>query len=100
MCLTQYAGDAEEVAAFVALCRAAGSDVPVLPGVPLVVDREGAELLASFHAAKLPSGFIDRLFAARDVRGGHPPRRRLRAGADRHGRGRRRGHRRRCPTRG
>lgn len=68
MCLTQYAGDAEEVAAFVALCRAAGSDVPVLPGVPLVVDREGAELLASFHAAKLPSGFIDRLFAARDVR--------------------------------
>lgn len=68
MCLTQYAGDAEEVAAFVALCRAAGSDVPVLPGVPLVVDREGAELLASFHAAKLPSGFIGRLFAARDVR--------------------------------
>lgn len=68
LCLTQYAGDADEVAAFVALCRAAGSTAPVLPGVPLVVDREGAELLASFHAAKLPAGFIDRLFAARDVR--------------------------------
>ncbi|RLK47375.1 methylenetetrahydrofolate reductase C-terminal domain-containing protein [Microbacterium telephonicum] len=68
MCLTQYAGDAEEVAAFVALCRRAGATAPVLPGVPLVVDREGARLLASFHAAKLPSGFIDRLFAARDVR--------------------------------
>lgn len=68
LCLTQYAGDAEEVTAFVELCRAAGADVPVLPGVPLVVDREGAQLLASFHAAKLPSGFLDRLFAARDVR--------------------------------
>jgi len=67
-CLTQYAGDVDEVVDFVRLCRAAGATVPVLPGVPLVVDREGAELLASFHAAKLPTGFIDRLFAARDVR--------------------------------
>lgn len=68
LCLTQYAGDAEEVAAFVALCRAAGATAPVLAGVPLVVDRDGAALLASFHAAKLPRGFIERLFAARDVR--------------------------------
>ncbi|MDQ1128942.1 methylenetetrahydrofolate reductase C-terminal domain-containing protein [Microbacterium sp. SORGH_AS_0888] len=68
MCLTQYAGDADEVAAFVELCRAAGASAPVLPGVPLVVDRDGAALLASFHAAKLPVGFIDRLFSARDIR--------------------------------
>lgn len=68
LCLTQYAGDAEEVGAFVALCRAAGATTPVLAGVPLVVDRDGAALLASFHAAKLPSGFVDRLFAARDIR--------------------------------
>lgn len=67
-CLTQYAGEVDEVADFVRLCRAASSTVPVLPGVPLVVDREGAQLLASFHAAKLPAGFLDRLFAARDVR--------------------------------
>ncbi|MGB4776927.1 methylenetetrahydrofolate reductase C-terminal domain-containing protein [Microbacterium sp.] len=67
-CLTQYAGDAEEVAAFVAQCRAAGATTPVLPGVPLVIDRDGAALLASFHAAILPRGFIDRLFAARDPR--------------------------------
>jgi hypothetical protein len=32
------------------------------------VDREGAELLASFHAATLPTGYVDRLLAARDVR--------------------------------
>ncbi|WP_292857198.1 methylenetetrahydrofolate reductase C-terminal domain-containing protein [Microbacterium sp.] len=68
LCLTQYAGDADEVADFIALCRAAGASVPVLPGVPLVVDQNGAALLASFHAAKLPRGFVERLFAARDVR--------------------------------
>lgn len=68
LCLTQYAGDADELAEFVAQCRSAGATAPVLPGVPLVVDREGAALLASFHAAKLPTGFIDALFAARDVR--------------------------------
>lgn len=68
MCLTQYCGDAEDVEAFIARCRAAGSNVPVLPGVPLVVDREGAELLASFHAATLPTGYVERLLAARDVR--------------------------------
>lgn len=67
-CLTQYAGEVDEVADFVGLCRAAGATAPILPGVPLVVDRAGAELLASFHAAKVPAGFVDRLFAARDVR--------------------------------
>ncbi|MFT4210536.1 MAG: methylenetetrahydrofolate reductase C-terminal domain-containing protein, partial [Microbacterium sp.] len=68
LCLTQYCGDAADVADFVALCREAGATAPVLPGVPLVVDRAGAQLLASFHAAKLPTGYVERLFAARDVR--------------------------------
>ncbi|MEV7693110.1 methylenetetrahydrofolate reductase C-terminal domain-containing protein [Microbacterium sp. NPDC089189] len=67
-CLTQYCGDVADVAAFVRRCAEAGADVPVLPGVPLVVDREGAEMLASFHAATLPTGYLDRLFSARDVR--------------------------------
>ncbi|MEV8267673.1 methylenetetrahydrofolate reductase C-terminal domain-containing protein [Microbacterium sp. NPDC076911] len=68
LCWTQYCGDAEDVTTFIDLCRAAGATVPVLPGIPLVVDRDGAELLASFHAAKLPSGLVDRLLSARDVR--------------------------------
>ncbi|MFT4307538.1 MAG: methylenetetrahydrofolate reductase C-terminal domain-containing protein [Microbacterium sp.] len=68
LCLTQYCGDAAEAADFVALCRQAGASTPVLPGIPLVVDRAGAQLLASFHAAKLPTGYLDRLFSARDVR--------------------------------
>jgi methylenetetrahydrofolate reductase (NADPH) len=70
LCLTQYAGDAAEIAAFVAACRAAGSDVPVLPGVPLVIDREGLELIASFPAAALPAGFAAELDVARDLRAG------------------------------
>ncbi len=68
LCLTQYCGDAGDVDEFVAACRDAGASVPVLPGVPLVVDRDGAEVLASFHAAKLPTGYVERLFAASDVR--------------------------------
>ncbi|MBA8817492.1 5,10-methylenetetrahydrofolate reductase [Microbacterium halimionae] len=68
MCWPQYCGDVSDVEAFIATCGDAGADVPVLPGVPLVVDREGAILLASFHAAKLPTGFISRLLNAKDVR--------------------------------
>lgn len=68
LCLTQYCGDAADVEMFVHRCRDAGTDVPILPGVPLVVDRDGAELLASFHAATLPTGYVERLLAAHDVR--------------------------------
>lgn len=68
LCLPQYAGDAAEVAAFVALCREAGADMPILPGVPLVIDREGLDLIASFAAAALPTGFVDALSSARDLR--------------------------------
>ncbi|WP_409048180.1 methylenetetrahydrofolate reductase C-terminal domain-containing protein [Microbacterium sp. HA-8] len=68
LCLTQYCGDAEHVASFIERGRQAGTVAPVLPGVPLVVDRAGAELLASFHAATLPTGYVHALFAARDVR--------------------------------
>lgn len=68
LCLTQYAGDAEDLAAFLARCRAAGADLPVLPGVPLVIDPEGLDLVASFPAAALPAGFAAELAAARDLR--------------------------------
>lgn len=68
LCLTQYCGDASDVAQFIADVRAAGSDAPVLPGVPVVVDRFGAEMLAGFHSAKLPTGYVQALFDAVDVR--------------------------------
>jgi methylenetetrahydrofolate reductase (NADPH) len=67
-CFPQYAGDAADLAAFVARCRAAGASVPVLPGVPLVIDREGLDLIASFAAAALPTGFVAARASARDLR--------------------------------
>lgn len=68
LCLPQYAGDAADVAAFVSRCRAAGARVPILPGVPLVVDHEGLDLISSFTAAALPSGYVDALTRSRDLR--------------------------------
>jgi 5,10-methylenetetrahydrofolate reductase len=62
--MLQYCGDAADVAAFAAAARAAGVDVPLLPGVPVVVDEEGAELVASFAAAVLPAGYLDTVRAA------------------------------------
>lgn len=67
-CLLQYAGSPADLGAFLERCREAGADVPILPGVPLVIDREGAELIASFPAAALPTGFAQALLEADDVR--------------------------------
>ena len=62
--MLQYCGEAADVAAFAAAARAAGVDVPLLPGVPVVVDEEGAELVASFAAAVLPAGYLETVRAA------------------------------------
>jgi len=59
--MLQYCGGAAEVAAFAANCP-----VPVLPGVPMIVDREGARLLRSFAAAVLPEGFTETILDAAD----------------------------------
>ena len=64
--MLQYCGEAADVAAFAAAVRAAGVDVPLLPGVPVVVDREGAELVASFAAAVLPAGYLQAVLRAAD----------------------------------
>ena len=64
--LPQYCGDPSDVAAFVAAVRAAGAAIPVLPGVPVVIDKVGAALLASFAAAVLPTGYAETVLAADD----------------------------------
>lgn len=67
LCMTQYCGEVDDVRRFVeAASTAHGSPVPVLPGVPLLVDRVGAQLLADFAAAVLPVGYVDRVLEARD----------------------------------
>lgn len=64
--LPQYCGDPADVAAFIAAVRAAGAPVPVLPGVPVVIDKVGAQLLASFAGAVLPTGFAETVLDADD----------------------------------
>jgi methylenetetrahydrofolate reductase (NADPH) len=66
LAMLQYCGEASDVAAFAAAVRATGVDLPLLPGVPVVVDRAGAELLASFAGAVLPGGFLESVLAAAD----------------------------------
>jgi methylenetetrahydrofolate reductase (NADPH) len=64
--MLQQCGAASDVARFVAGLHAVGAPVPVLAGVPVIVDREGAELLASFASAVLPPGFVETVLAAAD----------------------------------
>lgn len=66
LCLPQYCGDVDDVRRFVDDARRAGADVPFLPGVPVVIDRQGALQLASFAAAVLPTGYVEGILAARD----------------------------------
>jgi methylenetetrahydrofolate reductase (NADPH) len=66
LAMLQYCGEPADVAAFAAAVRATGAAMPLLPGVPVVVDREGAELLASFAGAALPAGFVESILTAGD----------------------------------
>ncbi|RFA09918.1 hypothetical protein B7R54_12425 [Subtercola boreus] len=65
-CLPQYAGETSDLARYIDEVRAGGVDIPFVAGVPVVIDRIGAELLASFAAAILPAGFIEGILDARD----------------------------------
>jgi methylenetetrahydrofolate reductase (NADPH) len=65
-CFPQYSGGASDTDRYINEVRAAGVDIPFIAGVPVVIDRVGAELLASFAAAILPDGFIDGILSATD----------------------------------
>ncbi|MFT4306477.1 MAG: methylenetetrahydrofolate reductase C-terminal domain-containing protein [Microbacterium sp.] len=64
--LLQYAGEARQVAEFVEEVHALGARVPFLPGVPVVIDHDGARLLGTFESAVLPAGYVERILDARD----------------------------------
>jgi methylenetetrahydrofolate reductase (NADPH) len=67
LCLLQYCGEVDDVARFVDACaEAVGGPVPTLPGVPLLMDRVGAQLFADFAAAVLPRGYVEAVLTARD----------------------------------
>lgn len=66
VCFVNHAGGAAPVAAFVDSARQLGATMMFIPCVPIVVDRESAELLQSFTTLVLPEGYLDRILAARD----------------------------------
>lgn len=66
LCMLQYAGEVADVGAFVAHVGAVAPGVGVLPGLPVLTDVSGAQLLSSFASAVLPAGYAERVLAADD----------------------------------
>lgn len=68
ICFVNHCGGAEPVAEFIAAARALGVTLGFIPCIPVVVDRDSAELLASFTTLVLPPGYLEGILAASDVR--------------------------------
>jgi 5,10-methylenetetrahydrofolate reductase len=66
LCLPQYSGEVSELADFIAETREAGGTMPFFPGVPVVIDHDGARVLASFAAAILPKGYVESILESSD----------------------------------
>jgi 5,10-methylenetetrahydrofolate reductase len=68
ICFVNHAGGVEPVREFIAASRALGVTLGFIPCIPIVVDRESAELLRTFTTLVLPPGYLDGILAASDVR--------------------------------
>jgi 5,10-methylenetetrahydrofolate reductase len=66
VCFVNHAGGAAPVASFVARAQDLGATMAFIPCVPIVVDRESAELLRTFTTLVLPEGYLERILAATD----------------------------------
>jgi hypothetical protein len=71
ICFVNHAGGVEPVRAFIEASRSLGVTVGFIPCIPVVIDRESAELLKSFTTLVLPPGYLKGILAsesAADVR--------------------------------
>jgi 5,10-methylenetetrahydrofolate reductase len=66
VCFVNHAGGTAPVAEFIDRAQQLGATMAFIPCVPIVVDRESAELLASFTTLVLPEGYLERILAASD----------------------------------
>ncbi len=66
ICFVNHAGGVAPVAEFVDRAQQLGTTMQFIPCVPIVVDRESAELLRTFTTLVLPPGYIDRILDASD----------------------------------
>ncbi|MCU1578403.1 MAG: hypothetical protein JWP19_607, partial [Rhodoglobus sp.] len=67
ICFVNHAGGAAPVASFIARAQDLGATMGFIPCIPIVVDRESAELLRTFTTLVLPVGYLDRILGADDV---------------------------------
>lgn len=67
ICFVNHAGGALPVASFVARAQDLGVQLGFIPCIPIVVDRESAELLRTFTTLVLPEDYLDRILGAADV---------------------------------
>jgi 5,10-methylenetetrahydrofolate reductase len=63
LCFVNHAGGVEPVRAFIEAARALGSTLGFIPCIPIVIDRESAELLQSFTTLVLPPGYLEGILA-------------------------------------
>ena len=66
VCFVNHAGGAAPVAAFISRAQDLGATMAFIPCLPVVVDRDSAELLRTFTTLVLPDGYLERILAARD----------------------------------
>ncbi|MBU1587241.1 MAG: methylenetetrahydrofolate reductase C-terminal domain-containing protein [Actinobacteria bacterium] len=66
VCFVNHAGGAAPVASFVARAQDLGATMAFIPCIPVVVDRESAELLRTFTTLVLPDGYLERILDAAD----------------------------------
>lgn len=66
VCFVNHAGGTAPVASFIARAQDLGATMAFIPCIPIVVDRESAELLRTFTTLVLPDGYLERILAARD----------------------------------
>ncbi|MEY2848612.1 MAG: hypothetical protein RI885_1277 [Actinomycetota bacterium] len=67
VCFVNHAGGVEPVDRFIRSSRALGVSLDFIACVPVVVDRESAELLLSFTTLALPDGYLEGILAADDT---------------------------------
>ena len=68
ICFVNHAGGAAPVREFIRRAQDLGAAMGFIPCIPIVVDRESAELLRTFTTLVLPDGYLERILAATDVR--------------------------------
>ena len=66
VCFVNHSGGAAPVASFIARAQDLGATMAFIPCIPIVVDRESAELLRTFTTLVLPEGYLERILAAKD----------------------------------